>query len=84
MIEAFRFIRGLAAAEQNRQPNPKTGKFDDEFPRPNAKLIRTCLLEAAAIAKDAAPYIHPRLSQTTLRGDTDASSPPIRVEVEFV
>jgi hypothetical protein len=37
---------------------------------------------SASIAKDAAPYVHPRLAQTTLRGD-DESPQQHRVTVEF-
>ena len=71
MIQAMRYFGGLAARHQPNGPDPDEKKFE--------RFLR----QAADIANDAAPYVHPKLAQTTLRGDEDK---PIRarVEVEFV
>lgn len=71
MIESMRYFRGLAGRHQPKGVEPDEHKFEKY------------LSKAADIAKDAAPYVHPKLAQTTLRGDEER---PIRarVEVEFV
>ena len=71
MIEAMRFLRGLAAQER------ALGEKAD------MRKVRGYLLDAAGIAKDAAQYVHPKFATVTLAGD-DAKPIRARVEVEFV
>jgi hypothetical protein len=59
MLEAMRYFRGLAARHAAGGPAP------DE--RKSIQYLR----EAASIAKDAAPYYHSRLSQTTIQSNPD-------------
>jgi hypothetical protein len=53
MIEAMRFFRAQAAKQQKEQ-------------KPNSKLITELLLHASDIAKDAAPYMHPRVQASDI------------------
>ncbi len=71
MLEAMRYFRSLAARHSPKGQEPDQKKSTDY------------LREAAAIAKDAAPYYHPRLAQTTLQSNPDK---PIigRLEIAFV
>lgn len=41
-------------------------------------------MQANVVAKDAAPFLHPKLSATTLRGDEDAPLSVVAVERRIV
>jgi hypothetical protein len=58
MIESMRFFRAQAAQAQN-------------MPNPDKAVVRENLRIASSIAKDAAPYVHPRLESITHSGDPD-------------
>ncbi len=71
MLEAMRYFRGLA------------GKYGTQGNTPDEKQCVMFLRDAAAIAKDLAPYYHPRLASTTIQSNPD--KPVVaRLEVKFV
>lgn len=47
----------------------------------DAKALSVAMDKAAEAARDAAPYVHPRLASTQVKGDPDAPLFPTRIEV---
>ncbi len=71
LVESMRYFRGFAAQFQAKGPNPDPVKFE------------RYMKMACDFATKAAPYVHPHLAATTLRGD-DSKPIRARVEIEFV
>lgn len=71
MLEAMRYLRGLATRHASTGQNPDENKMLKYLER------------AAQIAKDVAPYYHPRLMSTTISSNPDKPV-AMRLEVAFV
>lgn len=53
--------------------------FDDERKTLLLKMASDCMLEACEIAKNVAPYFHPKLQSVVVGGDEGAA--PVQVEL---
>lgn len=61
LIDGMRFHHGIALKAMKEKPNAEDAEA-------NAKVIMGAMNNAREFAKDAAPYVHPKLAATEITG----------------